>query len=325
MAEFLGMKMQQIQRYEAERYQSISLRRLEMIADALCLETSLTPKLSGNREISPVDLSNAASFPVGEMYRRGWFGAYRGTLIKALKEAPEQLAAFFERAYGPHAPLRRRYSRSRDIPHEPALLAWEARVMILADARPPATAFRPATASHDWLRTLIGFSAVRGGVKRIEGYLRDAGIVFLVEPALPGMQVDGAALRTANDVAVLALTVRDYRIESFWLALMHQLSHIILHIATGQYDAIFYERGAASRQDFEDEADVFARETLIPGRQWQSCKSQYTWTSQAIAADAKRLGVGPAIVLGRIQLSVGDEELPDGLIRGRDVRRQLAG
>jgi len=47
---------------------------------------------------------------------------------------------------------------------------------------------------------------------------------------LPGVRLDGAALRTAGGRLVVGLTLRDPRLESFWFTLMHLVAHIFLHI-----------------------------------------------------------------------------------------------
>lgn len=323
LAEFMGLKMQQIQKYEVDRYESASLRRIAMVADALALDIFQAGELNGKRTLNHTDPSKASCFPVGEMYRRGWLGPYRGSLIDARNTAPEDLKDFFAKAWGPQANLRHRYARSANIPHEPALSAWEARVMILTDFRPPIREFLPVVADANWLRSLAGLSRERDGVRRARQHLLDAGIALVVEEALPGMHIDGAALRTCKGNYSIALTLRDPRLETFWITLMHEVAHLVLHIAPGKYDSIFDDVNAPAGSDDEDEADVFSREALIPSRAWASCKSQFTWTREAILADARHLGVGPAVVVGHIRRQAGDIQFPNRVAANADVREQL--
>lgn len=196
--------------------------------------------------------------------------------------------------------------------------------MIRADAQRPVTSFRPGLADIRWLRMLVGLSRERDGVKRVRQRLAEIGVALIVEPGLPGMRIDGAALRTSRNVFVVALTLRDPCLEWFWITLMHELSHLILHVGTGSHDTIFDEVGAPAGSNLDEEADVFGREALIPTGLWGSCKSQYDWTRQAILDDARRLGVGPSVVVGHIRRLCGDVELPARLSANMDVRKQLA-
>lgn len=323
LAEFMGMKMQQIQAYEAERYQSTTLSRLGRIADALGVNVHQVGELAGNRLLGAVDPTMVSRFPIGAMYKRRWLGPYSGSLVDLRHVAEQHLKAFFRRAYGARPVVRRRYVRANRIPHEGAISAWEARVMIRADAQASAKIFHPDLADTHWLRALMSLSAHRNGFEQVRQRLNEIGIVLIIEDALPGMRLDGAALRTTKDVYVLALTLRDPRAETFWITLMHELSHLILHIGTGIYDAVFDEIDAPAECDFEDEADVHARESVIPIGAWRSCKSHYEWTRQTIREDARRLGVGPAVVTGHIRRLYGDVELPNRLGENQNVRAHV--
>lgn len=323
LADFMGLKMQQIQKYEVERYESAPLRRIAMVADALALDIFQAGELNGKRTLAQSDLSNASSFPVAEMDRRGWFGSYVGSGIDARDIARHDLKDFFAKAWGPQESLRHRYARSANIPHEPALSAWEARVTILTDSQPPLREFVPVIADAHWLRTLAGFSREKDGVRRARQHLLDAGITLVIEAALPGMHIDGAAFRTPKGNYSIALTLRDPRLEVFWITLMHEVAHLVLHIASGKYDTIFDDVSAPADTEDEDEADVFSRETLIPSTDWTNCKSQFNWTRKAILTDARRLGVGAAVVIGHIRRQAGGISFPNRLTTNEDVRRQL--
>lgn len=324
LAIFMGMKMQQIQKYEAERFQSASLRRVAMIADALGLDVHQAGELVGGRALGGIDLSKPSAFPLGEMYRRGWLEPYGGSSLGTQEAAFRHLSEFFAQAYGGLPSSRRRYARSIGAPHESAILAWEARVMIRADALPRARNSMPTLVNENWLSTLVGFSRKRDGAKCAKQYLNEIGIALIVEEGLPGTHIDGAALRTSRGGMVVALTLRDPCLEAFWVTLMHLVAHLILHIGTNKYDAIFDEIGAPADSDLDDEADVFSRETLISSKKWAGCKSQFNWTREAILEDARRLGVGPAVVVGHIRRQAGDVPFPNRLTTNVDVRKQLA-
>jgi HTH-type transcriptional regulator/antitoxin HigA len=196
-------------------------------------------------------------------------------------------------------------------------------VTICADFEPTIEKFVPAVADAYWLRELAGFSRERDGIRRARQHLRDAGICLIVEEALPGMHIDGAAFRTSKGNVAIALTLRDPRLEVFWITLIHEVAHLVLHIASGKYDTIFDDVNAPADSDHEDEADVFSREALVPSEAWANCKSQFTWTREAILEDSRRLGVGPAVIVGHIRRQAGDIQFPNGLATNQDVRQQL--
>jgi HTH-type transcriptional regulator/antitoxin HigA len=87
---FLGLKEQQIQRYEAERYRSASLDRLIEIADALSVRIIERAELVGNGRMETVAPEAWRAFPIAEMYKRGWFEDFsRFTRRPSLRGRPE--------------------------------------------------------------------------------------------------------------------------------------------------------------------------------------------------------------------------------------------
>lgn len=323
LANFLGLKMQQIQKYEADGYQTASLRRIATIAEALGLDVHQTGELVGQRALGVADPSRPSAFPLGEMYRRGWLAPYGGLSLDTREAATRHLSAFFAQAFGELSGPRRRYARSSGPPHAPAISAWEARIMILADACPPARIPMPTLVNENWLSTLVGLTRLRDGVRQARDYLEEIGVALIVEEALPGMRLDGAALRSSKGRLVVGLTLRDPRLETFWFTLMHLLAHLVLHVAPKGYDAIFDELDAPANSDIEDEADVFSRELLIPSRKWSQCKSQFSWSRKTVIEDARRLGVGPAVVEGHIRRQYGEAQVRTRLTPNVDVRKLL--
>uniref|UniRef100_UPI0030EC03B2 ImmA/IrrE family metallo-endopeptidase n=2 Tax=Pseudomonadota TaxID=1224 RepID=UPI0030EC03B2 len=149
------------------------------------------------------------------------------------------------------------------------------------------------------------------------------GISLIVEDPLPGMRLDGAALKTTSGRLVVGLTLRDTRLEMFWFTLMHLVAHIVLHVGQNHYDAIFDELDAPADTAIEEDADTFARELLVPSGKWAKCKSQYCWTRKSIVEDACRLGVGPAVIEGHIRRLYGDARVQPRLTPNIDVRKLL--
>ena len=146
LAAFLGLKEQQIQRYEAERYRSASLDRLVEIAEALSVQIRNRAELVGDGRLTLADPSVWQAFPIAEMYKRGWFEDFPGTMAEARKAAADLVPAFLQGVGSRHAPaaLHRKSVRASGQVHEASIAAWEARVRQLAERDPPAIPFDAA-------------------------------------------------------------------------------------------------------------------------------------------------------------------------------------
>jgi HTH-type transcriptional regulator/antitoxin HigA len=321
---FVGVAEQQIQRYEAERYRSASLERLSEIAAALDITVVGSAQL---RAAPPTETGpeSAWSFPVTEMFKRGYFEDFDGSAAQARKEAARLIPNFFRHAAydWTQTALHRRSVRAQGNVQLAALAAWEARVSMLADRRPPLIPFRREVISHKWLHSLVRLSARDDGPQAAADHLRASGMVLIVEPQLPGTLLDGAALQTASNHFVVAMTLRHNRLDNFWFTLLHEVAHLALHVGQGSYRAIFDEIESPGTSPIEDEADGFAQEALIPAAQWRTCVSRFTRTERAVRADAAKLGIHPAIVAGRIRREANDYTLLAGLVGSGQVRQQL--
>jgi HTH-type transcriptional regulator/antitoxin HigA len=324
LANFIGVAEQQIQRYEAERYRSASLERLSEIAAALDITVRETAQL---RTGPPTDEGpdSAWAFPISEMFKRGYFEDFEGTVAQARKAAKDLIPAFFRSAnydWAPSAYHRRSVRAGSNLQHA-ALAAWEARVSYLAERQPPPVQFDRDAITFAWLQELVGLSVRNDGPCAAAGYLRQSGIALVVERHLPGTLLDGAALRTASNIFVVALTLRHDRLDNFWFTLLHEVAHLALHVRVDGYHAIFDETETPGHSPIEDEADLFAQEALIPGEQWKTCVSRFTRTEKAVAADAVKLGIHPAIIAGRIRREADDYTLFRDFVGAGEVRRQF--
>lgn len=324
---FLGIHEQQIQRYESEQYRSASLGRLADIAEALNVQISERGELTGDARMHGVSRAGVSSFPVAEMYKRGYFEDFEGTLSQAKKNAEALVEALFRGAYGHPvaslATLHRRSVRSKGKVHEQALAAWEARVMTLADRNPPSATFDPETVKQEWIQGLMSLSARVDGVRHVAEYLRSAGVAFVVEPHLPGTLLDGAAFQTPNGTCAIAMTIRHDRLDNFWFTLLHELAHLCLHIGKGEVFAIFDDNDASATSELELEADAFAKEMSIPTPAWEACVSRFTQTEKAVLRDADRLGIAPAIIAGRIRRDANNYTILSSLVGSGEVRKFL--
>lgn len=325
LGDFLGVAEQQIQRYESDRYRMASLDRLTEVADALNVRIVERAQLVGSPKLDSVDPSVWQAFPLAEMFKRGWFEDFSGTLSQAKKAASDLIPTFLQGSHSQFAPmaLHRKSVRSSGQVHEAAIAAWEARVRTLADRNPPDRAFDRDHLTADWVRGLVGLSLEDNGPRLAVDYLREAGISLVVERHLPGTLLDGAALASADHHAIVAMTLRHDRLDNFWFTLLHEIGHLKLHIRLGEYAAIFDDNDSPAADKVEQDADFFAQEALIPEANWNLAVSRFTRNDKAVVADAKRFGVAPAVIAGRIRRDANDYTLFRTLVGNGEVRRQF--
>lgn len=323
LANALGLKLQQIQRFEASEYMGASLDRLIQVANILNIDTVGsfgTGTTYGNVIFSWENINTLRwqEFPSKEMIRRKWFDLPRGA------DPTEATKAYFLEAAGPHfaSALHRKKMRGATPPNEYALIAWQAR--ILERARMWIKEWNLPTFALDnrWLPELVGLTRRPDGPRAAQKLLARKGIVLIIEEHLPGTYLDGAAMLGPDDHPVIGLTLRHNRVDNFWFVLFHELGHVFRHLFEGiRYD-FFDDDSTKALGKTEQEADEFALNALIPEDQWESCLSRFALSEEAVKLDAKRLKITESILAGRIRREQNNYQILTELIQS-GVREQL--
>jgi HTH-type transcriptional regulator/antitoxin HigA len=324
LAEKLGMKPQQVQRYEATDYMGASLGRLIEISRALGVRASGSfegPKQAGGSVFVWGDADDIvwAQLPYKEMIKRRWFDLPRGeNPIKQVKE-------YFLHAAGPQfaTALHRKKMRSGNIPNEYALLAWQARILELSRIKIKDGEISALELDDNWIPELVRLTRRKDGPKRARDLLAEKGIVLIVERHLPGSYLDGAAMLADPDTPVVGLTLRYDRLDNFWFVLMHELGHVFKHLFDGLRFDFFDEESGGDTDSIESEADGFALSALIPEELWDQCLSRFALSKEAVEIDAENLGIDPSIIAGRIRKERNDYTILSNLVGQGEVRSQL--
>lgn len=297
LATRLGMKEQQIQRYEKEHYQTANLSRLESVAAALNIT------LDGRVVLQPsVDVEQFAfdprRLPVKEMRKRGWLDFVgRRSGVTDIDLAAEFVTS--AGAGGRLGALHRQNVRTGGKLDEYALLAWKARV--LQKARQLNIGENGWDIEVDFIRRLVSSSAEPDGPARAVTMLRESGIAVVFEEHLPQTHLDGAALILENNTPVVALTLRHNRLDNFWFVLLHELAHVLRH-RQNLDDGFFDDIDADGELDrMEREADEFARDAMIPREVWNNSLVRFTNIRDTVVDFARKNQISPAIVAGRLR------------------------
>ncbi|NLE99790.1 MAG: ImmA/IrrE family metallo-endopeptidase [Anaerolineales bacterium] len=266
------------------------------------------------------------AYPLREMVERGYFGQRISSLREARLHGEELLSELFAVFQGTQQP-QPVYCKRSDAPiNEQALLAWQARVLqLIAAARLPLFSHQSLTPA--WTAGLVRLSYLDTGPTLVREYLGKKGIHFAVLAHLPKTRLDGASFLTPEGQPVVALTLRQDRLDNFWFTVAHELGHVLLHlVGCLEQNRAFFDETTRSRDDDskeEREANAFATELLIPATRWQETRNSLTGAS-AIQTFADELGISAAIVAGRAQWESNDYRRHAQLLGRGMVRRQFA-
>lgn len=324
LADAIGLKEQQIQRYEAEEYASANLRRLADVSNALGLNireiaefktTSQRPLYADGDDIA------WDQFPVKEMFRRNWFKESPGSLEAAVINAEELVREFVTDSIdSPVQAFARQRVRAGGNVNPYALLAWQCRVIALAKKQSIKNKYKQNTITKDWLTKLAKLSRVDDWKKKVIDYLQNSGIRLVVESHLPNTYLDGAAILLFDGSPVIGMTLRYDRIDNFWFVLFHELVHIIKHLQKGEIESIFDDLDVEAG-DIEQDADKQAGEILVPENKWDTALPRYLRSEDSIRDFAQELHVHPAIVAGKIRREAGNYTILTDMVGQGEVRK----
>ena len=170
-------------------------------------------------------------FPLRAMAKAGWFPD-----AQHLKDRTEELiTGLMERAGGrtfAAAPLYRK-NDSRRVnakTDDYALRAWCWQVLAQAREKQPSVEYRADSIGPQLLREVAGMSVLEDGPVQAREFLAAHGVGLEYVNHLPRTHLDGAALRLPDGRPVIGLTLRYDRIDYFWFTLLHELSHVSLHL-----------------------------------------------------------------------------------------------
>jgi HTH-type transcriptional regulator/antitoxin HigA len=181
---------------------------------------------------------------------------------------------------------------------------------------------------YDHDRFLDALETVRGLTRlepedwhpQLQEACAEAGVAVVVVDAFDGARANGATRWLSPTKALIQLSLRHSWEDIFWFTLFHEAGHVALH---RKRDVFLEGEGGAGDGDdvvrLEREADRFAARTLIPPQYDRRLRHL---TLAEVPAFADRLGIAPAIVVGRLQRSTDVAYGPRG--RGSSAQRQCS-
>lgn len=126
-----------------------------------------------------------------------------------------------------------------------------------------------------------------------------AGVALVFVPELPKTNVSGCT-RWFDGKAMIQLSLRYRSNDHLWFTFFHEAGHILKH---GRKQ-VFLEGNVTNKETEEKEADVFARDMLIPPDKYKAflLEEEFSgYSRDAIKDFADQIDIAPGIVVGRLQ------------------------
>ena len=134
-----------------------------------------------------------------------------------------------------------------------------------------------------------------------------AGVAVVLVPELPHCEISGCARWLSDKKALIGLTLRYKTDDQLWFTFFHELAHVLLHkkkksfVLDNAADDLSDKVVDPEMQQYEGEANQFAGDTLIPPAALGEFVRKKAFTSEDIHGFAEAIGVGPGIIVGRLQ------------------------
>lgn len=133
-------------------------------------------------------------------------------------------------------------------------------------------------------------------IPQLQAKCAECGVAVVIVRGPKGCPASGAT-RVRNGQAILQLSVRYLRDDSFWFTFFHEAGHLVLH-----EDRLFLEWSEKRKFDEKEEreANEFAGQVLIPTSQEAALRA-LPHEYKSIMRFARNLSVSPGIVVGQLQ------------------------
>jgi len=247
-------------------------------------------------------------FPVSAMVKKGWVckckdvGEQAGELLNFLGVASVNV---WEEDFGSMQVAYRKSNSFESKPH--AVAAWLRRGEIDAGM-----CYTAPYSEEVFKASLLGIRKMsvlppKEFGPKIKKLCSDAGVALVLVGELPGIHLSGAARWLNPQKALIQLSLRHKSNDHFWFSFFHEAAHILKHAKK----QVYLDDVKSGNTDLEEEANTFARNFLIPSKAYREfCKSRL-FTAATVRSCARRLGIAPGIVVGRLQ---HDKLIPFGYL-----------
>jgi HTH-type transcriptional regulator/antitoxin HigA len=146
-------------------------------------------------------------------------------------------------------------------------------------------------------------------IYKIQKILAEYGIVLVYEQYLKRMKTAGVVFKLDTGQVIIGISLKDDTLGRLWFTLLHELSHVILHLDKLDSQGYIYdsEEDNDDKDDIiEKEADNLANETIISQHELNILLSNRYLGNKDLEHKAKELGIHIAILAGTWQFHKND-------------------
>ena len=174
------------------------------------------------------------------------------------------------------------------------------------------------------LKNIAKLSQDESIINQLPSILSEYGVVLIYEQAIKSMKVDGAVFRLQSGHPVIAMSFRYSRLDNFWFTLLHELSHIVLHLehlSTPIIDDLDEEPNSL----IEKQANRLTKDSFVEKSVWRNCPPKYSLGDDIVISFAKDIGIHPAIIAGMLRYEKKKYTIYNDIINRVDVREGVFG
>lgn len=131
-------------------------------------------------------------------------------------------------------------------------------------------------------------------IKELTKIFNKCGILFVVNKHVKKAPIHGLTTKTKTNKVLIAMTIRNKYIDTFWFSLFHEIAHLI------NKDYLIKQIDQKKIKEIERKADEFAKNMLINKDNYNAFIKKGNFTDNDIIAFAKENNVLPGIVAGRL-------------------------
>lgn len=237
------------------------------------------------------DIEIAKKFPYNVMAKYGWVPETKKPEEKVIYLRKHFEVVKLSLLKGPLIPGIAYRRQSSTEKADFALLAWAQRARI--EARTIVTKPIDLKSLKESIPQIRAMTCTDPGefCPKLTGLLADCGVALVLLPHIGGSFLHGATFYD-RDKVVIGLTVRGKDADKFWFSLFHEIGHILLgHIGNIN----------GTTDEDETNADEFAKESLIPQKQFDDFVAIGNFNKEAMIHFAEQVGIDVGIVVGRLQ------------------------
>ena len=126
---------------------------------------------------------------------------------------------------------------------------------------------------------------------------QESGVALATVKPLPKTALSGVSRWVSPRKALIQLSARHMSDDHLWFSFFHEAGHILLHDKRNA----FIHDGKGKITKFDEEADKWATDFLIPPDSWEEFISWSGSDKHSVLDFAEEQGIAPGIVVGRLQ------------------------